>query len=101
VRTARNFYKGPARSLRVQNEHRNRPVGLLLVLGVVGEGRDGPLPPLGPLVAVDLTRGVVLRRGAVLQRDLRVRLDVAALTPPLAAPLEFWPRSNTRTSHSA
>ena len=61
---------------RGEHEHRDLPVGLLLVLGVVGPGRDRALPPRGLLVAEDLARLVVLGDRAVLQLDARVRLDV-------------------------
>ena len=51
-------------------------VGLRLVVGVVGEGGDGALPPLRLLVAGDLAGDHVLRDRAVLQLDVRVGDEV-------------------------
>ena len=39
---------------RLEHQDGDDPVGPLLVLGVRGVGGDGPLPPQGPLVALDL-----------------------------------------------
>src|SRR6476469_10987517 len=76
-RVSRRCWRPPASALlRLQHEHGDLAVGLRLVLGVGGEGRDGALPPLRPLVAVHLAGDVVLRHGPVLQRELGVRLDV-------------------------
>src|ERR1700733_13124405 len=67
------------RSLRVEgreDEDGHRPGGLLLVLGVVRPGRDGPLEPGRVLLAVDLPGLVVLLGRAVLKFHVRVRGQV-------------------------
>src|SRR5580693_525310 len=61
---------------RGEHEDRNLPIGLLLVLGVVREGRHRALPPGGLLVAEYLARVVVVGSLAVLQLDPRVLRDV-------------------------
>src|SRR3954453_18430788 len=66
-----------ARSVHAgEDENWNLPVGLLLVVRVVGPRLDGTFPPGGLLVAEDLAGLVVVGFGAVLQLHPGVRLDV-------------------------
>ena len=60
----------------LQDEDRDLPVRLLLVVGVRRVRGDGPLPPLGLLRAGDLAGRHVLLDRAVLELDMRVGLDV-------------------------
>ena len=57
---------------RLEDEHRDLPIGLLLVLGVVRIGLDRPLPPLGFLRPGQQARHPVALGRSVLQLDVRV-----------------------------
>src|SRR6202000_2509472 len=78
-----------ARSVhRGEHKTRNLPVRLGLVVGVVGVGRPGTLPPDGLLVAEHLAGVVVLRDSAVLQLDPRVLGDVVVPDGVLRRPAQ-------------
>jgi SAM-dependent methyltransferase len=59
-----------------EDEHRDLPIRLRLVLRVVGPRVDRALPPDGLLVARDLARRVVAFGRAILKLDVRVLLEV-------------------------
>src|SRR4051794_18330054 len=61
---------------RLEEEHRNQPLGPALVVRVVGERRDRALPPLGTLVTVELARDHLLLLRAVLHLDARIGAQV-------------------------
>src|ERR1700722_2639950 len=60
----------------LEHEHRDQPIGLLLVLRVRRVGGDRPLPPRRALVAGHLARGELERVRSVLDHDLRVGPEV-------------------------
>src|SRR5512139_2151538 len=59
-----------------EHENGDLPIGLVLVVRVVGPRLHGPLPPGGLLVAEDLAGLIVVGLGAVLQLHPRMGLDV-------------------------
>ena len=61
----------------LEHQDRDDPLGLLLVLGVGGVGRDGPLPPEGALGPFDLAGDTVRPFGAVLELDMGIGTTLA------------------------
>ena len=89
---------------RGQHEHRDLPVGFLLVFGVVRPGLDGALPPHRLLAAEHLASVVFAGGAAVLQLDPRGFLTTLWYqtgclgAPPREATIAYSPSCSTRIS---
>src|SRR5947209_9951721 len=78
-----------ARSVhRGQHEDRDLPVGLLLVLGVIGPRRNGTFPPDRLLIPENLAGVVVADNTAVLQLHARILGDVVVPDRVLRRPAQ-------------
>lgn len=77
---------GSAAGCGLHDEHRDLPVGLLLVVRVRRKRGDGAFPPLGLLRTGDLTGRHVLLQGAVLELHQGVGLEVVVPDRVLGRP---------------